>query len=205
LSGIFLPLVSTTQFLDAGQANWASNENGGFFPMNDSARSIYEFSAPLPDGRTTSLEQFRGQALLIVNTASQCGFTPQFADLEQLYRTYHERGFAVLGFPCNQFGAQEPGSEAEIGAYCQKNFGVSFPLFAKIEVNGPQAHPLYRFLKDAKRGFLGSGAIKWNFTKFLVDRQGRVVGRWASATSPATLSAKIESLLDSPAELSQQL
>jgi glutathione peroxidase len=171
--------------------------------MKNSAQTVYEFSAPSLDGSRISLDQFHGQVLLIVNTASQCGFTPQYAALEQLYRTYKERGFAVLGFPCNQFGAQESGSEAEIGAFCEKNFGVSFPLFAKIEVNGPQAHPLYRFLKNAKRGLLGSRAIKWNFTKFLVDRQGNVVGRYAPATGPASLSAKIESLLDSPTGLAQ--
>ena len=169
--------------------------------MTDAAAlSVYDFSAPLlgqtPDESAISLAEFRGQVLLIVNTASKCGFTPQYAALELLYRTYKERGFAVLGFSCNQFGAQESGSEAEIGAFCEKNFGVSFPLFAKIEVNGPQAHPLYRFLKNSKRGILGSGNIKWNFTKFLVGRQGNVVGRYAPATKPEALSAAIESLLD---------
>ena len=164
--------------------------------MKNSPETVYEFSTTLLDGSTIGLDQFRGQVLLIVNTASKCGFTPQYAALEQLYRRYKERGFAVLGFPCNQFGAQESGSEAEIGAFCEKNFGVSFPLFAKIEVNGPQAHPLYRFLKNAKRGILGSGNIKWNFTKFLVGRQGNVVGRYAPATKPEALSASIESLLD---------
>ena len=171
--------------------------------MKNSTETVYEFSATLLDGSTISLDQFRGQVLLIVNTASNCGFTPQYAALEQLYRTYKERGFAVLGFPCNQFGAQESGSEAEIGAFCEKNFGVSFPLFAKIEVNGPQAHPLFRFLKNAKRGILGSGNIKWNFTKFLVDRQGNAVGRYAPATKPAALSVAIESLLDSTDGLSR--
>ena len=164
--------------------------------MKSSTESVYGFSATLLDGRKISLDQFQGQVLLVVNTASKCGFTPQYAALEQLYRAYKERGFAVLGFPCNQFGAQESGSEAEIGAFCEKNFGVSFPLFAKIEVNGPQTHPLYRFLKNAKRGLLGSGKIKWNFTKFLVDRQGNVVGRYAPTTKPQTLTGRIESLLD---------
>jgi glutathione peroxidase len=163
--------------------------------------TVYNFSAPLLDGHQVSLDQFQGQVLLIVNTASQCGFTPQYAALEQLYRTYKERGFAVLGFPCNQFGGQESGSEAEIGAFCEKNFGVSFPLFAKIEVNGPQAHPLYRFLTKAQRGIFGSQKIKWNFTKFLVDRQGNVVSRHAPATQPKALSAAIESLLASPSDL----
>jgi glutathione peroxidase len=171
--------------------------------MKNSTETVYEFSATLLDGSTIGLDQFHGQVLLIVNTASNCGFTPQYAALELLYRAYKERGFAVLGFPCNQFGAQESGSEAEIGAFCEKNFGVSFPLFAKIEVNGPQAHPLYRFLKNAKRGILGSEKIKWNFTKFLVDREGNVVGRYAPATKPAALSASIERLLDCPDGLSR--
>ncbi|MFZ1087094.1 MAG: glutathione peroxidase [Terracidiphilus sp.] len=165
--------------------------------MKDSTETIYGLSATLLDGGTIRLDQFRGQVVLIVNTASKCGFTPQYAALEQLYRAYRERGFAVLGFPCNQFGGQESGSETEIGAFCEKNFGVSFLLFAKIEVNGPQAHPLYRFLKSAKRGFLGSQKVKWNFTKFLVDRQGKVVARYAPATNPLALTASIEKLLES--------
>jgi glutathione peroxidase len=147
-----------------------------------------------------SLEEFRGRVLLIVNTASQCGFTPQYAGLEDLYREHKERGFAVLGFPCNQFGAQEPGSATEIGAFCQKNFGVNFPLFARIDVNGPQAHPLYRFLKKKKPGVLGifgANGIKWNFTKFLIDRKGNVVGRYGPATKPKALAATIEALLAS--------
>jgi glutathione peroxidase len=165
--------------------------------MNESRETVYEFSAPLLDGRPMSLDEFRGQVLLVVNTASKCGFTPQYAGLEQLYRAYRERGFTVLGFPSNQFGAQEPGTEAEIGAFCEKNFGVSFPVFAKINVNGPQAHPLYQFLRRAKPGIFGIGRIKWNFTKFLVDRQGYVVGRFAPSTSPGDLAAAIEGLLDS--------
>jgi len=169
--------------------------------MKNSAETIFGFSAPLLDGSEISLDRFQGQVLLIVNTASQCGFTPQYSALEQLYRAYKERGFAVLGFPCNQFGAQESGTEAEIGAFCQKNFGVSFPLFAKIEVNGPQAHPLYNFLKNAKRGIFGTGKIKWNFTKFLVDRQGNVVGRYAPTTKPEAISPFIESLLASPEDV----
>ncbi len=166
--------------------------------MKFSKNAIYRFSAPLLDGTETGLDRYQGQVLLIVNTASQCGFTPQYAGLEQLYRAYKQRGFTVLGFPCNQFGAQESGSETEIGAFCEKNFGVSFPLFAKIEVNGPQTHPLYRFLKNAKRGFLGSAKIKWNFTKFLVDRQGNVVGRYAPTTKPQALTCQIECLLAAP-------
>lgn len=165
--------------------------------MNESRETVYEFSAPLLDGRPMSLDEFRGQVLLVVNTASKCGFTPQYVGLEQLYRAYRERGFTVLGFPSNQFGAQEPGTEAEIGAFCEKNFGVSFPVFAKINVNGPQAHPRYQFLRRAKPGIFGIGRIKWNFTKFLVDRQGYVVGRFAPSTSPGDLAAAIEGLLDS--------
>jgi glutathione peroxidase len=169
--------------------------------MNETRGTVYEFSAPLleagPDGRPASLEEFRGQVLLIVNTASRCGYTPQYAGLEQLYRTYKERGFAVLGFPCNQFGGQEPGTAAEIGSFCERNYGVSFPLFQKIEVNGPNAHPLYQFLKKAKPGIFGTERIKWNFTKFLVDRRGSVVCRLAPATQPKALAAAVEGLLDS--------
>jgi glutathione peroxidase len=143
------------------------------------------------------LGEFRGRVLLIVNTASKCGFTPQYAGLEVLYRAYKDRGFEVLGFPCNQFGAQEPGPAAEIGAFCEKNYGVSFPIFAKIDVNGPHAHPLYKFLKNRKPGFLGSRSIKWNFTKFLVDRRGNVVGRFRPSTKPVDLAGQIERLLNS--------
>src|SRR5215472_9375200 len=132
--------------------------------------SVYDFSAPLLDGRMVSLAQFGGKVLLIVNTASKCGFTPQYAGLEALYREYRERGLEVLGFPCNQFGAQEPGSADEIGTFCERNYGVSFPIFGKIDVNGESAHPLYQFLKKNKPGLFGTGRIKWNFTKFLVNR-----------------------------------
>jgi|ERR1035437_6947649 glutathione peroxidase len=164
-------------------------------PMKESAGSLYEFSAPLLEGRTVSLGEFKGQVLLIVNTASKCGFTPQYQGLEELYRTYKERGFEVLGFPCNQFGAQEPGTTEEIGAFCERNYGVSFPLFAKIDVNGPRAHPLYRFLKKNKRGLFGTERIKWNFTKFIVDREGNVVSRHAPSTKPEELAVRIEELL----------
>jgi glutathione peroxidase len=160
--------------------------------------AIYRFSAISLDGRTVSLEQFRGRVLLLVNTASQCGFTPQFAGLEELYRSYNERGLTVLGFPCNQFGGQEPGSGAQIGAFCERNYGVSFPIFAKIDVNGAEAHPLYRFLKHEQPGMLGLIGIRrvqWNFTKFLVDRKGKVVGRFSPSTAPRTLAARIEELL----------
>jgi len=170
---------------------------GRFKAMIESPETVYDFFMPLLDGRTISLDAFRRQVLLIVNTASKCGFTPQYAGLEQLYRLYKERGFSILGFPCNQFGAQEPGPETEIGAFCERNFGVSFPLSAKIEVNGSHAHPLYQFLKRAKPGILGTGRIKWNFTKFLIDRQGNVVGRYAPSTEPKALAAAIEGLLNS--------
>ena len=139
------------------------------------SQTVYPFGARLLDGEALGLPEFRGQVLLIVNTASKCGFTPQYAGLEMLYRRFRERGFAVLGFPSNQFGAQEPGTEAEIGAFCEKNFGVSFPMFAKIDVNGANAHPLYKFLRQQKPGlfgFLDRGAIRWNFTKFLVRPAG---------------------------------
>jgi len=162
--------------------------------------TIYRFSSPLLDGREAHIEAFRGRVLLVVNTASRCGFTPQYAGLEQLYRTYKERGFEVLGFPCNQFGRQEPGSAVEIGAFCTEIYGVSFPMFAKIDVNGADAHSLYKFLRQAKPGLLGvfgTNGIRWNFTKFLVDRNGRVVGRFSPSTAPRALAAKIEKLLDS--------
>lgn len=156
---------------------------------------IYAFSAPLLDGQETQLADFKGKVLLIVNTASHCGFTPQYAGLERLHTTYKDRGLVVLGFPCNQFGKQEPGTAEQIGSFCQKNYGVSFLMFAKIDVNGPSAHPLYRFLKKRKRGFLGAGRIAWNFTKFLVDRDGTVLRRFAPSKKPEQLAAIIETLL----------
>ncbi len=167
--------------------------------MAEPAHAVYDFSAPLLDGRTVCLADFRGRVLLIVNTASKCGFTPQYAGLEELFRAYKDRGLEVLGFPCNQFGAQEPGSAEEIGAFCEKNYGVSFPVFAKIDVNGEFAHPLYRFLKGEKSGIFGTEAIKWNFTKFLVDRQGKVVERYGPSTEPKALAVAIEELIASPA------
>lgn len=156
--------------------------------------SIYDFSAKSLAGEDVSLKRFEGQVLLIVNTASACGFTPQYKGLEELQQTYGARGFSVLGFPCNQFGAQEKGSEAEIAQFCSRNYGVTFPMFSKIDVNGAHAHPLYAYLKGEKGGLLGS-AIKWNFTKFLVDRSGRVVSRHAPTTTPESLAKDIESLL----------
>jgi len=147
------------------------------------------------DGTETTLASHRGKVLLIVNTASQCGFTPQYAGLEEMWRTYRERGLVVLGFPCDQFGHQEPGTEQEIASFCESRFGVSFPLHAKIEVNGDGAHPLFVQLKQAAPGLLGTQAIKWNFTKFLVDRQGKVVARYAPNTTPAAIAPDIEKLL----------
>jgi glutathione peroxidase len=166
--------------------------------MVEPQRTVYDFSASLLDGTAISLAEFRGQVLLIVNTASQCGFTPQYAGLEWLFRVYKNRGLTVLGFPSNQFGAQEPGTEAEIGAFCQKNYGVTFPIFAKIDVNGPHAHPLYAFLKRSKPGIFGifgNGNIRWNFTKFLIGRKGNVVGRYSPSTRPENLVIPIKRLL----------
>ena len=157
--------------------------------------SIYDFEALGIDGQPVPLGEFRGRVLLIVNTASACGFTPQYKGLEAVYQQFKDAGVEVLGFPCNQFGAQEKGTEAEIGDFCEKNFGVTFPLFAKIEVNGANAHPLFKELKHAAPGLLGTEAIKWNFTKFLVDRNGRVVKRYAPATAPADLLDDIAKLL----------
>ncbi len=157
--------------------------------------SIYDFEAQQIGGQTVPLSQFRGKPLLIVNTASACGFTPQFAGLEELHRRYGERGLVVLGFPCNQFGAQDPGSNEEIASFCQVNYGVSFPMMAKVDVNGPQAHPLYRWLTAEAPGMLGSKAIKWNFTKFLVGRDGRVIKRYAPSENPEALRADIEAAL----------
>lgn len=156
--------------------------------------SIYDFTAASLTGEEVPLKRFEGQVVLIVNTASACGFTPQYRGLEALQRAYADRGFAVLGFPCNQFGAQEPGTAEEIGAFCSSKYDVTFPLFAKIDVNGAHAHPLYKFLKGEKTGLLGS-AIKWNFTKFLVDRAGHVVSRHAPTTTPEALKKEIEALL----------
>jgi glutathione peroxidase len=147
------------------------------------------------NGENTSLASFRGKVLLIVNVASACGFTPQYQGLEVLWRKYRDRGFAVLGFPCNQFGRQEPGSHSDILCFTKERFSVSFPLFAKVEVNGEQAHELYRYLKQHAKGLLGTESIKWNFTKFLVDRNGNVVHRFAPATTPSTLEARIQELL----------
>jgi glutathione peroxidase len=170
-----------------------------FLPTSLSAErsmtDIYQFNAVDIKGRGASLDRYRGQVLLIVNTASKCGFTPQFEGLEQLYEKFRDRGFAILGFPCNQFGAQDPGSETEIEEFCQLNYGVSFPMFAKIDVNGPSAHPLFAHLKTTAPGIFGTEKIKWNFTKFLVKRTGQVVARFAPATKPAKIEQAIAAAL----------
>ena len=153
--------------------------------------SVYDFSAKLNNGANQSLADYKGKVLLIVNTASQCGFTPQYKGLQELYARYHDKGLDVLGFPCDQFGHQEPGSDADIASFCQLNYGVSFPLFSKIEVNGDNADPLYKWLKSEKGGLLGD-AIKWNFTKFLVNKQGTVINRFAPNTKPEKIAADIE-------------
>ena len=156
--------------------------------------TLTDFSATTLDGPPQDLEAYVGQVVLVVNTASQCGFTPQYTGLEELWQTYGEQGLVVLGFPCDQFGGQEPGSEAEIGAFCQKNYGVTFPMFSKVEVNGDGAHPLFEWLRSETGGLLGS-RIKWNFTKFLVGRDGQVVKRYAPTTEPAKLAGDIEAAL----------
>ncbi|ARB47544.1 glutathione peroxidase [Alloalcanivorax xenomutans] len=161
---------------------------------------IYDYNAVTLDGEERSLADFKGKVLLIVNTASKCGFTPQYKGLQALYQRYKDRGLVVLGFPCNQFGHQEPGDEVEIGAFCEKNYGVDFPMFAKIDVNGSDAHPLYRYLKSEAPGLLGSEGIKWNFTKFLVDREGRVIRRYAPKDKPEALAADIEKQLTGNSE-----
>ncbi|HEX5817914.1 MAG TPA: glutathione peroxidase [Gemmatimonadales bacterium] len=157
--------------------------------------TIYDFSARDIGGTERSLADWRGQVLLIVNVASRCGFTPQYAGLETLYQRHKERGFAVLGFPCDQFGHQEPGDEAAIRAFCDLEYGVTFPMFAKVDVNGPEAHPLFRHLKSAQKGILGSEAIKWNFTKFLVDPDGEVLARYAPTVTPEQIEQDVLPLL----------
>src|SRR5438093_6156135 len=158
-------------------------------------KSIYDFSVADIHGKQEPLGQYQNKVLLIVNVASKCGFTPQYKGLEALYQKMRARGLEVLGFPCNQFGAQEPGSEEEITSFCEVNYGVTFPLFAKIDVNGANAAPLYEYLKNEKPGLLGSKAIKWNFTKFLVDREGKVVERYAPNVEPDAIVSDIEKLL----------
>jgi glutathione peroxidase len=157
---------------------------------------VYDFEVNLLNGDPVKLSEYRGKTLLIVNTASQCGFTPQYSGLEKLYDKFKARGLEVFGFPCNQFGKQEPGSSTEIAEFCSVNYGVTFPMFEKIDVNGKDTHPLYRYLKREARGVLGSEPIKWNFTKFLVNREGKAVGRYGSTTKPEQIEADIEAALD---------
>ena len=157
--------------------------------------SVYDFSAKTLEGKDVSLADYRGQVLLIVNTASKCGLTPQYEGLEALYKSAKDRGLTILGFPCNQFGAQEPGTAEEIGRFCSLTYDVTFPMMAKIDVNGPSAHPLYVYLKKQQKGVLGTEGVKWNFTKFLVDRDGNVVERFAPTTKPEELQAAVEALL----------
>ena len=156
--------------------------------------TVYDFSAVTLAGQEIPLRQFEGQVLLIVNTASACGFTPQYKGLEALHKTLSPRGFAVLGFPCNQFGNQEPGNAEQIEQFCTRNYAITFPMFAKIDVNGSRAHPLYKYLQSTRAGLLGP-SLKWNFTKFLIDRQGRVAGRYPPTTTPESLKREIEALL----------
>jgi len=163
--------------------------------MSESSPGVFDFETRSLDGTPMPLSAFRGKVLLIVNTASKCGFTPQYAGLQRLHEQFADRGFTVLGFPCNQFGAQEPGDADEVAAFCSRNYGVSFPLSEKIEVNGQHAHPLFKHLTTTAPGVLGTEAIKWNFTKFLVNRDGGVVARFAPTTKPEDLAGEIESLL----------
>ena len=157
--------------------------------------TVYDYSAKTITGEEQTLSAYKGKVLLIVNVASECGFTPQYQGLEALQKKFSGDGFSVLGFPSNQFGAQEPGAEAEIAAFCERNYGVTFPMFAKVDVNGAHAHPLFKHLTSEKAGVLGTEAIKWNFTKFLIDRSGQAVARYGSSTKPETLEAPIRRLL----------
>ena len=157
--------------------------------------TVYDFSAQTLAGKPRKMSDFKGSVLLVVNTASKCGFTPQYAGLETLYKKYKDKGLVVLGFPSNQFGEQEPGPESEIAEFCEVNYGVTFPMFAKVDVNGDSAHPLFKYLTSTKKGLLGSQAIKWNFTKFLVGRDGTVIERYAPTTKPEDIAADIEKAL----------
>lgn len=157
--------------------------------------SVYQYKANTIKGNEVSLQEYEGKVMLIVNTASECGFTPQFTELQELYEKYQNEGFTVLGFPCNQFGGQDPGNNEQIAEFCSLNFGVTFPMFGKVDVNGEEAHPLFTYLSNEAPGILGSKTIKWNFTKFLVDKNGQVVDRYAPNTSPSKLVKDIENLL----------
>ncbi len=163
--------------------------------MSTDAKTVYDFQARQINGQDIDLSAFKGKVMLIVNTASQCGFTPQFGGLEELHKTYGGKGLVVLGFPCNQFGAQDPGPDDEIASFCQVNYGVSFPMMSKVDVNGPDAHPLYQWLSAEAPGLLGSKSIKWNFTKFLVGKDGNVIKRYAPLDKPADLAKDIEAAL----------
>ncbi|GAB5100156.1 glutathione peroxidase [Caballeronia sp. HLA56] len=163
--------------------------------MSAASDDIYAFKAETLGGETVNIDQYRGKVLLIVNTASECGFTPQYKGLQEVYERFAARGFEVLGFPCNQFGAQEPGDATQIGSFCEKNYGVTFPMFAKIDVKGPNAHPLFKYLTSKEPGVLGTEVIKWNFTKFLVNRNGDILKRYASLTKPESIAEDIEKLL----------
>jgi len=173
-----------------------------FFPTlvgaqeKETDMTLYDFTVKKIDGTEISMAQYKGKVLLIVNTASKCGFTPQYKGLEKLYQSHKDQGLMILGFPCNQFSNQEPGTDEEISNFCQVNYGVSFPMFSKIDINGENAHPLYKYLKAQAKGLLGSEKIKWNFTKFLVDSNGEVLGRFASTTKPASMVKEIEALLN---------
>jgi glutathione peroxidase len=157
--------------------------------------SFYEFTAPLLDGTPKAMADYQGKVVLVVNVASKCGYTPQYEGLEALWRKYQDKGLVILGFPCNQFGEQEPGSASDIAQFCSTTYDVSFPIFGKIDVNGDHAHPLYEYLKHAAKGVLGTESVKWNFTKFLVDRQGKVVHRFAPETTPEALEGDVAKLL----------
>jgi glutathione peroxidase len=175
------------------ESPWPVSDRG--FVKETAMTTAYDFSAMDIDGQERALSEFRGKALLVVNVASKCGFTPQYAGLEKLWRDYQGRGLVVLGFPCDQFGHQEPGDEAEIRNFCSLNYEVSFPMFAKVDVNGDAAHPLWKWLKQEKGGLLGLSAIKWNFSKFLINREGRVIKRYAPTDKPESLRGDIEAAL----------
>jgi glutathione peroxidase len=187
-------------FRNVAMQSWTRGGAAGRWQRSRATRhnqgvSLYAINVKTIAGATRPLADFRGLVLLVVNVASQCGFTPQYAGLESLYREFKDRGFAVLGFPCNQFGGQEPGSNQDIDAFCKETYAVTFPMFAKVDVNGPAAHPLFRLLKTSRKGLLGTESIKWNFTKFLVDRQGAIVRRYGPSDAPESIRHDIVELL----------
>ena len=195
VSSMIVPVLFSLLFFASAsfiQAQESLNPNS----MKQSEKnSFYEYSAISIDGEEIGMDTYKGKVVLVVNTASKCGFTPQYEGLEKLHREYGDKGLVVLGFPCNQFGNQEPGSEGDIASFCQLNYGVSFQMFSKIDVNGDNTHPIYRYLKSQKGGGLFGDNIKWNFTKFLIDKDGKVVDRFASTTKPESLVKDIEKLL----------